>query len=165
MRATKGGLDRQTNSGLTDAFISKFDSDGSKKWTQLLGTNESDVAWSVSTADDGSVYVGGVTYGDLDGQTNNGFVDAFISKFNSGGTPVGGDENNILIVEGAYSGTLDGVPFYDVREIGLGGGIDSATIRANGYMDSIDAGEGGGNLDFTSQGSYNGIYSIIGDTI
>ena len=43
------------------------------EWTQLLGTNEYDIAYSVSTADDGSVYVGGLTRGDLDGQTNNGF--------------------------------------------------------------------------------------------
>ena len=84
---TEGDLDGQTHSGgYWDGFISKFDSDGSKQWTQLLGTNKNDRAYSVSTADDGSVYVGG------DGQTISGYWDGFISKFNSGGTPGGGNE-------------------------------------------------------------------------
>ena len=47
-----------------------------------------------------------------------------------------------MIVEGTYSGTLDGVPFLDTKEIDLGGGVDTATIYPNGYMDAIDGGEG-----------------------
>ena len=33
------------------------------------------------TIDDGSIYFTGNTYGDLGGQTNDGYLDAFISKY------------------------------------------------------------------------------------
>ncbi|QNI94103.1 RTX toxin determinant A [Synechococcus sp. A15-127] len=86
MGDTYGDLDGQTNSGSSDIFISKFNSDGSKQWTQLLGTADYDSGNSISTADDGSIYITGVTRGDLDGQTNGGRGDVFISKFNSDGS-------------------------------------------------------------------------------
>jgi len=81
-------LDGQTNSdsGSTDAFISKYSSDGTKAWTRLLGTRGSDSAYGISTAADGSIYITGVTYGSLDGKTNRGGGDAFISKYSSDGT-------------------------------------------------------------------------------
>ncbi|WP_353291977.1 SBBP repeat-containing protein [Synechococcus sp. M16CYN] len=84
--STPGDLDGQTNSGNTDAFISKYNSDGSRQWTQLLGTSSHDCAFSISISDDGSIYITGYTYGDLDGQTNSGSADAFISKYNSDGS-------------------------------------------------------------------------------
>ena len=83
---TEGNLDGKTNSGDFDAFLSKYNSDGSKVWTQLLGSSSSDYGLSVSTAFDGSVYIAGTTEGNLDGQTNSGEADAFLSKFNSDGS-------------------------------------------------------------------------------
>ena len=85
---TSGSIDGQSNNGLTDAFITKLNSDGSKVWTKLLGGASLDNAYSVSTASDGSIYIVGVTDGSIDGQTNNGSVDAFITKFNSDGSKV-----------------------------------------------------------------------------
>jgi uncharacterized delta-60 repeat protein len=83
---TQGNLDGQTNSGGYDAFISKFNSNGSKVWSQLLGTSTNDYAWDLTTGSDGSIYIGGYTYGNLDGQINSGEVDAFISKLNPDGS-------------------------------------------------------------------------------
>ena len=37
---TSGDLDEQTNSGEYDAFISKFNPDGTIDWTRLLGMRE-----------------------------------------------------------------------------------------------------------------------------
>ena len=34
---TKGSFDGQTNSGIYEAFISKYSGDGTKGWTRLLG--------------------------------------------------------------------------------------------------------------------------------
>ena len=83
---TKGPLDGQTNSGKDDAFISKYSSNGTKAWTRLLGTSESERPSSISTAADGSIYITGFSNGSLDGQTNSGFSDAFVSKYSSDGT-------------------------------------------------------------------------------
>ena len=83
---TEGDLDGGFNNGETDVFLSKYSSDGSKKWTQLLGSTSSDIGSSVSTSADGSVYIGGSTRGNLDGQLNNGGSDAFLAKYNSDGS-------------------------------------------------------------------------------
>ena len=121
---TGGSLDGQTNSGYNDAFITKFNSDGSKVWTKLLGGRGSDYANSVSTASDGSIYIAGFTGNNLDGQTNNGSVDAFITKFNGDGSKVwtkllGGGGNDYaesvstasdgsIYIAGRTEGSIDG---------------------------------------------------------
>ena len=49
-----GDLDGETNSGSTDAFISKFNPDGTKDWTKLIGSTESECAYTLTTGLDGS---------------------------------------------------------------------------------------------------------------
>ena len=89
---TDTNLDGQTNNGSKDAFLAKYNSNGSKAWTKLLGGPNWDVAKGVSTAWDGSVYITGVTLSSLDNQTNNGWTyaedagDAFLTKYNSNGS-------------------------------------------------------------------------------
>ena len=87
-QTTHGDLDDQPNNGETDAFISKFNSDGNKEWTRLIGTSSGDWAKALTTGLDGSIYIAGYTAGHLDGHITiggNGSA-AFISKFNSDGT-------------------------------------------------------------------------------
>jgi len=86
--STQGDLDGQINNGSYDAFISKFNRDGSKEWTRLLGSDKNDYGYSISTSQDGSIYIAGTTHGYLDLQTYKGTGeqgDGFISKFNSDG--------------------------------------------------------------------------------
>jgi len=47
-----------------------------KEWIRLLGSSKDDLAYSISTAADGSIYITGQTYGSFDGQTNssNGYA-------------------------------------------------------------------------------------------
>ena len=71
---TRGNLNGQSNSGLDDAFVSKFNNDGEVQWTRLLGTSEDDKGNSISIGSDGSIYVA-VANDD----------DVFISKFNRDG--------------------------------------------------------------------------------
>jgi Beta-propeller repeat len=83
---TTGALYSQTNSGGYDGFVTKFDANGAQKWTKLMGTSGTDDARGVTTGADGSVYVTGYTTGNLNGQSNSGGRDAFITKFNPDGT-------------------------------------------------------------------------------
>ena len=46
----------------------------------------SDSAWAVAVDGSGNIYISGFTDGDLDGQTNSGGTDAFLTKYNSSGT-------------------------------------------------------------------------------
>ena len=82
---TEGNLDEIKNSGYVDAFISKFDSSGSKEWTRLLGSSSYDYAENLAIGDDGSIYITGETAGSLESQHGNGDYDGFLTKFDSEG--------------------------------------------------------------------------------
>ena len=81
---TRGPIDGQNFSGYLDAFVTKYSADGTKAWTQLLGSIDYDIASALTTGLDGSIYVSGYTWGSIDGQTSSGGQDAFITKFSSG---------------------------------------------------------------------------------
>ena len=84
---TEGNLDGQTNSGGRDAFLTKYNPDGSKVWTRLLGTSLGDGAKALTTGTDGAIYMAGNTQGSLDGQTySGGYIDAFLTKYNPDGS-------------------------------------------------------------------------------
>ncbi|NBY27007.1 MAG: hypothetical protein EBQ71_07555, partial [Betaproteobacteria bacterium] len=122
---TTGAFDGQTNSGGSlDAFLTKYSADGTKVWTKLLGTSGTDYAHALTTGLDGSIYIGGVTTGALDGQTNSGNEDAFLTKYSADGTKAwtklmgtgGSDEARALTTgldgsiyaSGYTNGALDG---------------------------------------------------------
>ena len=50
-------------------------------WTRLLGTSDNDRADALATGTDGAIDMAGRTDGSLDGQTNSGAGDAFLSKY------------------------------------------------------------------------------------
>jgi len=83
---TEGGLDGNTNSGESDIFLVKYNSSGTKQWTEQLGTSSDDWWVVVTTDSSGNIYVTGETEGELDGNTNSGYYDIFLVKYNSSGT-------------------------------------------------------------------------------
>ena len=84
---TKGDIDGEGNTGLSDFFIAKYNSSGVRKWITQGGGIENDnpfaIAWNKSS---NSVYISGQTEGDLDGVGNLGNEDLFQAKYNSDGT-------------------------------------------------------------------------------
>jgi hypothetical protein len=83
---TDGSIDGQVNhGGGSDGFVTKYAADGTKQWTRLAGGTDRDMGTSVATAADGSVYVAGYTYGSIDGQSNHGGVDGFVTKYAANG--------------------------------------------------------------------------------
>ena len=83
---TYGGLDGNTNAGSYDMFLIKYNTGGTKQWTRQLGTSGSDGGYGVSVDSSGNAYVTGSTTGGLDGNTNAGDYDMFLTKYNTGGT-------------------------------------------------------------------------------
>ncbi|PJZ57676.1 SBBP repeat-containing protein [Leptospira barantonii] len=89
---TNGALDGEAFFGTPDFadrnfFIVKFDSNGNKQWTRLLGVTGYTSASSVTTDTIGNVYVTGTSISGLDGQTfSGGGAGYFIVKYNSSGT-------------------------------------------------------------------------------
>ncbi len=74
-----------TNAGLSDAFLSKYDSAGNFQWTRQLGTSDFDYSNSVAVDGAGNAFISGHTWGSLVG-TNAGSWDAFLTKYDSAGT-------------------------------------------------------------------------------
>ena len=68
------------NQGKADAFIAKYDTQGSLLWTKQLGGNQQDFGRGVSADNLGNVYITGMTYGNLGG-VNQGGHDAFVAKY------------------------------------------------------------------------------------
>lgn len=71
-----------------DGFLTKFNPDGTKAWTTLVGTRSMDWVLGAVTGLDGSIYLTGNTYGSLDGVTNTqtNSSDAFLIKINPDGS-------------------------------------------------------------------------------
>jgi len=83
---TNGGLDGCKNAGIEDLFVVKYNSSGTKQWTNQLGSSSRDSADDVATDSSGNIYVTGTTYSELDGNTSAGKADLFVVKYNSSGT-------------------------------------------------------------------------------
>jgi len=84
--ATDDALDGNANAGDFDLFVVKYTSNGDKQWVRQLGTTAFDMAWDITTDQNGNAYVTGFTNGNLAG-TNAGSStsDAFIIKYDSNG--------------------------------------------------------------------------------
>ena len=122
---TFGGLDWNTSAGANDLFVVKYNSNGTKEWTKQLGSASSDYANGVATDSSGNVYVAGVTYGGLDGNSNQDNADLFVVKYNSSGTKqwtkqygtgeydeargVATDSSGNVYVVGGTKGNLNGI--------------------------------------------------------
>jgi hypothetical protein len=82
---TLGTFPGQTSAGSADAFVRKYDANGTELWTRQFGTSFEDRPYGISV-DSTGVYVAGYTYGTFPGQTSAGFVDGFVRKYDANGT-------------------------------------------------------------------------------
>ena len=142
---TYGSFGNQVNSGSYDVFLAKYSATGDPLWTVFLGTDQAEYANSLAVAADGSVYVAGSTSGDLDGQSNHGEADAFLTKYTSDGVrlwtrlqgsffvrdtanAIATGADGSIYVAGSYWGEMDNQPY---------GGLTDALITkysADGQM-------------------------------
>ncbi len=84
--AASSDLDGQTLTGVEDAMVIKYDGQGNKLWTRLLGVAaQVSVVNAVSTDSDQNIYITGNTSGEFDGQVPIGTVDTFIVKYDKDG--------------------------------------------------------------------------------
>ena len=84
---TYNTLPGQVSAGSVDAFLAKYDADGSSVWLRQFGTWTDDRAYAV-WADGSGVYVAGSTYGLLAGDASAGVQDAFVRKYDHDGNPL-----------------------------------------------------------------------------
>jgi hypothetical protein len=89
---TRGSLGAETNGGIEDVFVAKFDSGGAIEWVSQLGdvtmgpdADGSDMVTGIALDSSGNIFVTGHTSGTLGGETNGGGFDVFVAKFGSDG--------------------------------------------------------------------------------
>ena len=78
-----GNFDGQILTGGKDFFVTKYNINGSKQWTKLLGAIGAETMGSCITSDsNNNVYITGQTHGNLDGQTLIGTgLNSFVTKY------------------------------------------------------------------------------------
>ena len=91
---TRGTIDGNIANGYDDAFLIKYNADGTKAWTKQFGSRAGDNANGMTIGTDGKIYVSGTTSGSFGGQTNSfdpnssssDQRDSFVTQFDSNGT-------------------------------------------------------------------------------
>ncbi|MFS8159219.1 MAG: hypothetical protein ACMG6E_03225, partial [Candidatus Roizmanbacteria bacterium] len=157
------GIDNMVSAGNYDAYLTKFNSDGTYAWTKTWGGTDRDTVNDLQLGSDGSIYMAGVyrltvdfdPSGSVSNQTSVGLDDPFLSKFNSDGTYAwtktwGGTSNdfsfnlrvnstNDVYIIGSFQGTVDFDPSGATNSIISAGSEDS-------YVSKFDT---NGNYSFT----------------
>ena len=84
--ATQGVGDRSYNGGESDAFVAKYEGDGTREFVRMLGGEGRDEAQDIAANGNNDFYVVGATDGNLGGQTGDeGSVDGFLAKYDPAG--------------------------------------------------------------------------------
>jgi len=166
---TGGALPGQSSSGGVDAFMRKYDANGSELWTQQFGGRNSFGIRTGSTAqgvavDASGVYVAGVVNGSFPGQTNTGSSDAFLRKFNSAGNELWTRQFGTASGDTAVGVSVEGSAVYVAGTIGGGLALpgQSSAGGNDSFVRKYDA--GGQELwtrQFGSDSDFDGATSVF----
>lgn len=81
---TTVGISGQTQTGINDYFVAKYDVDGNLIWTRQVGAASSYTSAGAITVNE-NVYLTGSTRAGISGQTQNGIIDYFIAEYDVDG--------------------------------------------------------------------------------
>ena len=130
-----------TSAGSGDAFVAKYDTNGTVRWATSIGGTSSNFGYGIATDSSGNVYVTGhyngiVDFGPSTSLTSAGSGDAFVAKYNTSGTvqwatSIGGtgydtgngiatDSSGNVYVTGRYNGTANFGPSTSLTGAGSG---------------------------------------------
>jgi hypothetical protein len=127
---TFGNLDGNVNAGpgTSDLFIVKYNSSGIKQWTKQLGTTFPDYGEGIAVDSNGDIYIAGHSYGNFDGNANNGIYDLLLIKLDSSGVMQWSRQFGTFYTDYAYDVALDSdrnVYITGITEGGLDGNTNA----------------------------------------
>ncbi|MFP2908300.1 sigma-70 family RNA polymerase sigma factor [Pyxidicoccus sp. 3LFB2] len=131
---TDGTVDSNTNAGIYDALVARYDAQGNRLWSRLLGGASPDYGQGIAVAADGTVNVTGYTNSAFDGNAHVGGNDVFLTRYDGLGNKVG---THVL-------GTSN-------PDVGRGVAVDA---QGSAYVTGHTYGGLGGN---TSAGGYDAV--------
>ena len=98
----------------------------------MLGTSENQYGYGITVDSSDNIYVTGETYGQLDGQSNAGYSDIFLVKYNSSGAKQWTNLLGTVSTEAGYGVAADSSNNLYVTGY-VGRGLDGNTNSGNGY--------------------------------
>ena len=153
------GAYQTLNAGMDDAFLAKFDENGSIAWSTYFGGTNADDASAIAIDNSGYIYIGGTT-SSVSGIATmasyqkglKGAENTFLAKFNSNGylswaTYYGGSKN-----DNALNLVIDTADFIYMSGVTSS---DSGIATSGAYQSVYASGSSGNNL-FISKFSPNG---------
>lgn len=148
---TDDEVDGNVNAGEVDPFLmtypsdtvlARYSQDGTKIWTVQTGSAGNDIANGMFADAEGCAYVTGKTDGGLDGNTNSGAYDLYVTKYNSTGLKLW------------------------TKQMGTPGNDQSYGVSVDSHGSVYIAGSTFGNLDGnTSAGSYDMFVAKLGEQL
>ena len=152
---TYGDLDGNLNSDAShaspDVFVAKFDQYGEKLWTAETGSTGYDLAYGAATDSSGNIYIIGSTDSRLDGQTNAGGADCFVTKYDAAGGKVwtrliGGPDIDIgtgIAVDASGNVVITGYTYGDmVTSLGTFTNKDLSGLTTDLFVAKLGASDG-----------------------
>ncbi|HSA32564.1 MAG TPA: SBBP repeat-containing protein [bacterium] len=104
---TLGALDGDLLAGKSDPVLTKWDSDGNKKWTRQWGTNDREGGGPIAVDAFGNILVLGSTPESLDGNAAVGENDMFLTKWNTDGTKLWSSQWGSIYSDAAHAMDTD----------------------------------------------------------
>ncbi|MBO1048263.1 MAG: hypothetical protein HEQ10_11150 [Dolichospermum sp. DEX182a] len=162
---TYGAFAGNVTQGAYDAYIAKYDTNGTQTWIKQFGTNQDDEAIGVSLDSNDNIYVLGSTAGAFAGNTNVSGLDVFVSKYNSSGTQawvkqLGSSGNNYANINGISTDSTG-----NVFITGYTDGTFSGNTSLGSYDGFVAKYSSTGTLDWVQQfGTTSEDYSIASKT-
>ena len=113
-----------SNYGRDDIYLIKFNNSGNVVWTKQIGSDSIDFSDSIVIDNNNDIYLTGFTWGNLDGNTNGGSEDVFITKYSNSGV-----RQWTKLLDSEYTGTADWERAFDIAVDG------SNNIYITGFTD------------------------------
>ncbi len=155
-----GGQLGQSSAGGYDAFLRKFNPNGTVLWTRQFGLSQHDAASSLHVSSAGDVVIAGSTDGPLGGPSL-GSTDGFIRKYNSSGALMWTTQFGSPVVD-----AIADVDLNSANEIFVGGyRLNFSPYEIRGFISKFSAGGASiwsRTLSDTGEVFANGVAADIG---
>lgn len=129
------------NADSYDAWLTKYDSDGSQQWLKQFGSSGDDEPFDMIVDSQDNIFITGYTDGNLGGE-NAGSFDAWVAKYDIEGNQTWIQQFGTLDFDQAYSITTDSASnlyFVGVTDGSLEG-VNAGSFDA--WIAKLDAGSG-----------------------
>jgi RHS repeat-associated protein len=130
-----------TSQGGYNTCVVKYDSSGNRIWTHLIVGTGDQKCFGISFDGNTNLYIAGITYGSLGGQTYQGNGDFFLSKITTDGEEVWhrvfGTANEELLYQNNYGATC--VSAAPDGTVYVTGSIDPGTGYYDAYLAAFDS--------------------------